>query len=191
MTFEYLQKETTRHGRQVYYVRLRGKKRQRIKLAPDDPLFPESYKAALEAAIISQDFTIQRSIEKILVARFRNARARDVQRGRITSINQEWVVRQIRRQNYKCAITGVRFSDKVVESARINPFSPSIDRIDNARGYETGNVRIVIFAVNMMMLDWGLSVFDLVATEYTKNKNGPHLELGAGGAQKSLDISTG
>lgn len=37
------------------------------------------------------------------------------------------------------------------------PFAPSIDRIDPARGYTLGNIRVVSAIANMAMSDWGLT----------------------------------
>ncbi len=53
-------------------------------------------------------------------------------------------------------------------------------RIDSSKGYEKGNVRIVVFAANVMMLDWGLDVFEKVSKEYNQNILCPHLETGCG-----------
>jgi len=44
-----------------------------------------------------------------------------------------------------CAISGIPF---VVAVGKPSPFSPSIDRIDQTRGYTTDNCRIVLWAVN-------------------------------------------
>jgi hypothetical protein len=42
------------------------------------------------------------------------------------------------------------------------PFAPSIDRIDGALGYAPGNVRVVCFAANCAMNEWGESVLDII-----------------------------
>lgn len=44
-----------------------------------------------------------------------------------------------------CAISGIPF---VIAVGKPSPFSPSIDRIDQTRGYTTDNCRIVLWAVN-------------------------------------------
>lgn len=49
----------------------------------------------------------------------------------------------------RCAITGLPF-DLINQSGRAGPqpFSPSLDRIDPAKGYVPGNVRFVLHCVN-------------------------------------------
>lgn len=50
------------------------------------------------------------------------------------------------KQNWKCAQTGIALD--LLVGAGVRPFGPSIDRIDNARGYEPGNIQLVCFMYN-------------------------------------------
>jgi hypothetical protein len=50
-----------------------------------------------------------------------------------------------------CEITGTSFD--LSAGKKFN--SPSIDRIDPSRGYEPDNIRIVCFAMNAAMGEWG------------------------------------
>lgn len=50
--------------------------------------------------------------------------------------------------------------------SKINPYSPSLDRIDTSRGYTKDNVRLVVYAVNIMLMDWGESIFARVVNGY-------------------------
>lgn len=68
----------------------------------------------------------------------------------------------IERQGECCAVTGLRF-DLAARPARIAPYQPSIDRIDSRKGYVRGNVRIVCFAVNVAIGEWGDAVFLKIA----------------------------
>ncbi len=45
----------------------------------------------------------------------------------------------------------------------MNPFAPSLDRIDSSKGYEEGNVRIVCLMVNLAMNTWGHGPLEKVA----------------------------
>lgn len=50
-----------------------------------------------------------------------------------------------------CEVTGLPFDMKPMGNAsRKNPFAPSLDRIDNTKGYVRSNVRLVLWAVNLM-----------------------------------------
>jgi hypothetical protein len=49
---------------------------------------------------------------------------------------------------------------------KISPYAPSLDRIDCRKGYTKDNVRIVVYALNVMLMDWGEVVFSRVAASY-------------------------
>lgn len=59
----------------------------------------------------------------------------------------------------KCSVTGISFSREKRDTRRgarkANPFAPSIDRIDPAKGYTDANTRVVILAFNLARGDWG------------------------------------
>jgi hypothetical protein len=56
-------------------------------------------------------------------------------------------------------------------TGRFHPYAPSIDRINPKRGYTPDNVRLVVFAINTMLLDWGPTVLERVASAYAYRKN--------------------
>lgn len=49
-----------------------------------------------------------------------------------------------------CEVTGLPFDFTSPGESRKNPFAPSLDRIDNSIGYVKSNVRVVLWAVNLM-----------------------------------------
>lgn len=63
-----------------------------------------------------------------------------------------------------CEVTGLPFNLRAQKTRRWN--SPSIDRIDSARGYTYDNVRFVLWAINAAFADWGEQVFALIATAW-------------------------
>lgn len=79
-------------------------------------------------------------------------------------------------QGFACAVSGIEF-DLFRTGARPTktrlPFRPSIDRIEPAKGYVEGNVRLVCFAVNMALSDYGDDVFhEIVRATAAKARNG-------------------
>lgn len=58
-----------------------------------------------------------------------------------------------------CQLTGVPFSDDLVPGCRTRPWAPTVDRIDNSKGYVVGNVRLVCWAANRARGDWPDAVF--------------------------------
>lgn len=68
----------------------------------------------------------------------------------------DWVAEiQARIDAGVCEITGYPFdlTPATESSRRFN--APSIDRIDNSRGYTYDNIRIVLCLVNVALNDWG------------------------------------
>jgi hypothetical protein len=50
----------------------------------------------------------------------------------------------------KCEVTGVAFELDEWPDSDKNPYAPSLDRIDPSRGYSDDNVRVVIWAYNLL-----------------------------------------
>lgn len=65
------------------------------------------------------------------------------------SIDQKWVQEQLSKQGFRCYWTGVPF-DMDLSRRDTNPRSPSLDRLDNNRGYTPDNVIICMWCVNRM-----------------------------------------
>jgi hypothetical protein len=47
-----------------------------------------------------------------------------------------------------CQLTGLPFDFKPHKEKEFNPYAPSVDRINNDKGYEPDNIRVVLWAVN-------------------------------------------
>lgn len=72
----------------------------------------------------------------------------------------------IGRARGRCELTGIKFATGVIAGAYRRPFLPSLDRINAGGAYELANVRLVCCAVNAALSDWGLDVFERLATAY-------------------------
>jgi predicted DNA-binding transcriptional regulator AlpA len=97
-----------------------------------------------------------------LLALARNARKRSARRGLQYGLPDRAVHTLFDQQRGRCAVSGMEFTlDKF--GAITAPFAPSLDRIENAKGYEPGNVRLVCCAVNYLMNHWGDQVYAALA----------------------------
>lgn len=160
----------TRHGRRVVYFR-KGKG-PRIRL-PDDLSSPE-FAAAYEAAKLPiknvrkchGDKTRKQRTEAVVRRALRSARVRARRKNVPFDLDLDFLLALAEEQDFRCKLTGINFFARNNIKARIDPYTPSIDRIVPALGYVKGNVRIVIFAVNAMLLDWGEPLFIWIANSY-------------------------
>ncbi len=81
----------------------------------------------------------QTSWESIIARRLDSAR----RNGKLVTITESEILDQLKKQNYQCYYSGIELD---LKSPRLK--SPSIDRLDNSKGYEPGNVVICLFGIN-------------------------------------------
>ena len=94
------------------------------------------------------------------------AKKRAAQRGLDFDLTRDWLISEVDRNGYRCALSGIKFFAVHEAKCFRNPFAPSIDRIDCSKGYTRDNVRILIFAMNVMLSDWGTQIFERVSESY-------------------------
>ena len=155
----------------------------------DDPSAPEKIKAHRSAAykamakgrrsrdegefLLGEESAVLRSVAAKMV---RNAKVRASKRGLPLELATEHVYQLLRAQKLRCAVSGLPFdlSANLERTYARNPFGPSIDRIDNRKGYTTGNVRLVLVACNFALNEWGEENFRMIAkavAEHRSTKN--------------------
>ena len=67
----------------------------------------------------------------------------------------------------QCSMTGVQLSWRW-EGPGTNPWAPSLDRLDNSKGYTLDNVRLVCWAFNLARGVWHDEVFHKLAIGYAR-----------------------
>ena len=75
--------------------------------------------------------------------RYHNSHHRARERGFEFTITQDYLLELLSQQNYKCALTGDSLS-----FVSGHPNKLSLDRKDNSKGYEIGNIQWVTWEVN-------------------------------------------
>lgn len=170
-------RERSRHGKTVYYYR-RGKgPRVRISGEPGSEEFTLSYAAALASytgrrASRAMDYEIAPAVNA-LSRSLQGAKMRAHKRGMPFDLDVDWCIEMLRAQGGVCAVTGMKFECRPIGGDKRAPLGPSFDRIDPTKGYTRENTRIVVFAINVMLLDWGEGMFRRVAWHYARNRNAP------------------
>lgn len=175
---KYVQTETSRHGTTKNYFR--RNRRERVRL-PDDPNSDE-FRAAYAKALASEPVPdvrdikptavelrkqrTERTLKSALVAARRRAKAKGVP----FNLDVDFLLDLVERQEFRCALTGIEFFAQIDNAASIDPCTPSIDRIEPQKGYVKSNVRVIIYAMNAMLLDWGEDVFIQIANSYLYTK---------------------
>lgn len=91
----------------------------------------------------------------------KDARLRAARKGIACTITPEEIHARIARG--ACEMTGLAFSMNPTGMVRVDPFSPSLDRLDPRRGYTPKNVRVVVAAFNFAKGEWPLDTFGAIA----------------------------
>jgi hypothetical protein len=84
-------------------------------------------------------------------------------------LSDAWLIGKL--QNGACELTGLPF-DMAVINRRPNSHTPSIDRVKPELGYVEGNCRVVLFAVNTALSDWGTETFLPIAAALVNKQKG-------------------
>lgn len=89
-------------------------------------------------------------------------------------VDPEHLVRLWDRQQGRCAVSGLPFSEERFEDALVkHPYRESLDRIDPRRRYLEGNMRLVCTAANFGMGEWGDKVLRRIAGGMTARRSTP------------------
>jgi hypothetical protein len=97
------------------------------------------------------------------------ARARASRSGRAV-MSAEDFARLIARANGACEVTGIRFTNGRSPEERKAMWSPSLDRLDCAGGYEFENCRLVCVAVNIALNEFGVEPLLKIAAALVRPK---------------------
>ena len=128
---------------------------------PDVPTESEAFAEAVEMARSGKATLTPHPnlLSSMCRACVRRAKSRARARGMEFNICSDRVVQMLQAQDFKCALSGIRFTLEKPDTSSRKPFAPSIDRIDPSVGYVHGNIRIVCAIVNCAVSDFGDDIF--------------------------------
>ena len=97
----------------------------------------------------------------------KSARKRSKEKNIDFDLDIKWLSSLFKEQNNKCILTNIDF---IIPTERKNhlstPFTPSLDRIDPTKGYTKNNTRLVCYAMNCCLHDFGENIFEKIAKIY-------------------------
>lgn len=169
----YVMVDRVKGGRTVYYFRRDGR-RFRLPDKYGTEEFNQAYGKCLAGLTeLNPRFNARKErrpyvfkTEQAVEYGLKKARQRARELGREFDLTLNWCLLRIEEQNHCCAVSGVPFFHAPQGASKCDPYAPSIDRIDCSRGYTQDNCRIVLFAVNVMLFDWGEDVLRTVVRSY-------------------------
>lgn len=110
---------------------------------------------------------MDQSIPKAVRSAFTRARKRACKKTQPFDLTEDDLLGLWQRSAGRCEITGIQFDlegvYKTPKAHHYNPWTPSIDRLDNGAGYAIGNCRLVVAAANFGMNTWGEHVLFTMA----------------------------
>lgn len=104
--------------------------------------------------------------------RLDGARERSRKRNMPCYLTKEDILDMVVRSGGRCELTGIWFNNKTGDSVR-NPWSPTIDRIDSSKPYTKDNCRLVCYAINTAISEWGEDIFKAMINGYITSKAYP------------------
>lgn len=110
-----------------------------------NPTYDLEYSRRPEVRERNIQFMRRDYIKRPWAALLSNAKERAKKKGLEFSLTTEWA---LRTYTGNCALTGISFIVKFEGKRGGRPYSPSIDRIDQTRGYTPDNCRFILHALN-------------------------------------------
>mgnify|MGYP003351116968 CR=1 FL=1 len=99
----------------------------------------------------------KRTIEGRASVLYSNAKSRCKEKGIEIHITQEWIREHLRRGT--CELTGIPFNlEPPTKGVTRLPDAPSLDRIDKHKHYTADNTRVILWAVNCALAEYGTEI---------------------------------
>jgi hypothetical protein len=158
---------TLEHGAYFY----RTPDRRRVRLGTELETALRAYKQHAGRDGIKY---VPSNLASVLLKRARDsARVREIE----FALTLEHVKHLVAMCNRRCSVSGLELDAIADGRYALNPWAPSLDRVDSTRGYVDGNCRIVCLAVNMALNEWGVDVLHAVVEGVQRVRGIPLIRL--------------
>lgn len=86
-------------------------------------------------------------------------------------LTKDYILELFHKNEERCCLTNIKFEiGNYGTKGQVNPYAPSIDRIVPSLGYVKGNVRLIVYHLNVALSDFGTDAFDKLIYAYSSNK---------------------
>lgn len=126
-------------------------------------LSPVAFRRASRAAQRASSAPSENDAVVSIPAMYNRCRMGAEARGILFDLSSDDLLKMAEKTGYKCAVTGIPFTGERIGLSSRRPFAPSVDRIDSTKGYTVDNCRLVCYAVNLAMGEWGDDVVRRIA----------------------------
>lgn len=98
-------------------------------------------------------------------------RKRAIKKGLEFNLTTTWLIEKLK--GGKCEATGMPFKIRP-SNTTINPYYPSIDRIDSSKGYTQDNCQIVIHGYNILKSSNNIEIVKLFCNNFVEQYEKEH-----------------
>lgn len=139
----------------------------------------KQYKLKHKNRLKKERYTYNHSFQGRLVALIQAAKQRAQKHNLEYTLDREWILDLYAKQTGKCLLTNIEFSIEKPCETNLNPFSPSLDKINPKLGYTKENTRLVCVGINLALNEFGEDTFKQICEAYLSREN-PQLIISDG-----------
>lgn len=169
---KYVTRRVNRQGRERYYwqhpdfplVRLPDEPSQRAQKALELNRKVERGRMRADRGVVRHNDHAPRpgdTLHKQLNRELQRVKGGATDRGLEFALSVEDLYEMHERSGGRCEVSGVEFdttAHTTTNGSVRRPFAPSVDRINSGQGYTKANTRLVCWAINIALHDWGEDV---------------------------------
>jgi len=167
--FKYARSFKDRHGHVRWRFRGKGIEMY-LPGSPGDEEFRLAYEAASDGRKPNDLRLRASSAPSYIRPALKRAKTRAARQGVPFELDEMFLKDLFDKQDWRCAVSAIRFPLRPANTRNQQAFRPSVDRIKPEVGYVPGNVRVVCEIVNLAMNNWGEGPLRTLVRQMGKNR---------------------